>query len=90
MGVGVDVCTGDREVARKFHYVTSSFLPRETRHSPKDPTGPNDCLCQQEVVLQGLSQSTRGSMSHHLIPTPQGSLWKVGPKPKHETNEIFL
>lgn len=83
----MDVWTGGREVARKVS-LCHLFLP--TQAEKPDPTGSDACLSQQEVVLQGLSQSpstpksTRGSMLHHPHSYPTGL------EPKHETDEIFL
>ena len=92
MGVG---CGGGGEVAGSFlRFPLPSSPSTESRHSPKDPAGPDACLCQQEEALQGLSQS-------HPAPPPannpesvlcyphsytKGSVWKVGPRPKHETD----
>lgn len=69
-----------------------SYPSRETRHSPKEP------LVQMPAFINRKWPSKAGvSLRLHLsqpgkecpitpIPTPQGSVWKAGPKPKQKTN----
>ena len=82
MGVG---CGGGGEVAGSFlRFPLPSSPSTESRHSPKDPAGPDACLCQQEVALQGLSQShpapyppiTQGVCCVTPIPTPRAQCGK--------------
>lgn len=88
--MGVDVWAGDREVAGKVSIMSPlpSYPSRQTRHSPKEPTGPDACLYQQEVALQGLSQSpstpkpTRERMSHYPHSYPTGLSVESRPKAK--------
>lgn len=95
--MGVDVWSGGREVARKVS-LCHLFLPTQAE---KPDTAPKTQLVQMPAFLNR-SWSSKAQVSLHLplnqpgevccitpIPTPQGSVWKVGPKPKHETDEIF-
>lgn len=78
-------CGGGGGVAGGFlRFPLPSSLSTESRHSPKDPAGPDACLCQQEEALRGLSQShptphppmTQGMCCVTPIPTPRAQCGK--------------
>ena len=78
-------CGGGGGVAGGFlRFPLPSSPSTESRHSPKDPAGPDACLCQQEEALRGLSQShpaphppmTQGVCCVTPIPTPRAQCGK--------------
>lgn len=84
MGVDVWAAVG----VGKWQEVSSGSLflrpQAQKADSPKDPAGPDACLCQQEEALRGLSQShpaphlpiTQGVCCVTPIPTPRAQCGK--------------